>query len=311
MSTTACSKPGGCGCAGGSAWFDAPLDLAGHDTSHDTTIVKEVHPARGARPLEGAAALAQVNGVPLHAPGQRPDDPTLRQRACSELLRQAAQQAGLLAHDDPAPADGVLSEAATLAIEALLERELAMPTPSEEACRRYHAAHAARFRAGTRVRARHVLFGVTPGVDVAALRRHAEGVLLELRCHDGDAARADTAFAQAAARWSNCPSSAEGGHLGWLGARDCAPEFARALFDDETIGVLPQLVHSRFGLHVVEVLARDAGRPLPFESVRSAVELTLQQQSYATALRQYLRLLAGRSRVEGVDMEAADTPLVQ
>ena len=34
----------------------------------------------------------------------------LRQRACTELLRQAAQRAGLLAAADPASADGVISE---------------------------------------------------------------------------------------------------------------------------------------------------------------------------------------------------------
>ncbi|HMX11963.1 MAG TPA: peptidylprolyl isomerase, partial [Burkholderiaceae bacterium] len=39
---------------------------------------------------------ASVNGVALHAPGEVLATETLRQRACSELLRQAAQDAGLL-----------------------------------------------------------------------------------------------------------------------------------------------------------------------------------------------------------------------
>ena len=38
-----------------------------------------------------------------------------------------------------------------------------------------------------RVRARHILFAVTPGVDVVALRKRAEDALLEVRCHDGTA----------------------------------------------------------------------------------------------------------------------------
>jgi peptidyl-prolyl cis-trans isomerase C len=77
------------------------------------------------------------------------------------------------------------------------------------------------------------------------------------------------------------------------------------------VGVLPRLVHSRFGLHVVEVLAREPGTQPDFEVVRSAVAQSLRQQSYATALRQYLSLLAGQSQVEGIDLDAADTPLVQ
>ena len=43
---------------------------------------------------------------------------------------------------------------------------------------------------GDRARVRHVLFAVTPGVDVRRLRDRAEAALLELRCHrDGEADR--------------------------------------------------------------------------------------------------------------------------
>ena len=45
-------------------------------------------------------AVAQVNGQPLHLPGQALSADELRQRACSELLRQAAQQAGAAAQGD-------------------------------------------------------------------------------------------------------------------------------------------------------------------------------------------------------------------
>jgi peptidyl-prolyl cis-trans isomerase C len=249
-----------------------------------------------------------VNGVAL-APAQHgltADE--LRQRACTELLRQAAMAQGLLDADDPAPVDGAISEAASRAIEALLDRELATPEPSEEACRRHHAAHAARYTVGERLRLRHVLFAVTPGVDVNALRQRAEACLLDLRCAGADGSER---FAEVAASTSNCPSGGQGGALGWLVADDCAPEFAREVFGRAEIGVLPRLVHSRFGLHVVEVLAREAGHQPGFEAVRSAVAQSLRQQSFATALRQYLQLLAGRADVQGVELEAAATPLVQ
>jgi peptidyl-prolyl cis-trans isomerase C len=61
----------------------------------------------------------------------------------------------------------------------------------------------------------------------------------------------------------------------------------------------------------VEVLAREPGKDQPFESVRGAVAMALKQKTYVTALRQYLGLLAGAAQVEGVDLEATDTPLVQ
>jgi peptidyl-prolyl cis-trans isomerase C len=77
------------------------------------------------------------------------------------------------------------------------------------------------------------------------------------------------------------------------------------------VGVLPRLVHSRFGLHVVEVLEREPGVAQSFGSVRGAVAMALRQQVFVTALRQYLSLLAGAASVEGVELDAADTPLVQ
>lgn len=286
------------------------------------TIVEARRQADSTLDSAGADGVARVGGIALHAAGARPEAAELRQRACTELLRQAAQRAGLLAADDAASEDGVVSEAAAAAIEALLERELRVPEPCEEDCRRHHAANPARYADGERVLARHILFAVTPGVDVNALLPRAEQMLLKLRCGDdtrdagepggcGGSAPEGDAFAAAAREWSNCPSGAEGGALGWLRSTDCVPEFARELFAQPVVGVLPRLVRSRFGLHVVEVLAREPGVARPFEAVRGAVALALRQQAWTTALRQYLRLLAAQANIEGVDLDAADTPLVQ
>jgi peptidyl-prolyl cis-trans isomerase C len=255
-----------------------------------------------------AAPIAIVNGIALHGPGQTLTREELRQRACTELLRQAAQRAGLLDSTDQPPIDGAISKAAAAAIEAHLERALRVPEPSEDDCRRHFTAHAQSFSTGERVRLRHILFAVTPGVDVVALRKRAEAALLEVRCHDG---ASESGFAAAARNLSNCPSGADGGELGWLRETDCAPEFAKEIFARAEIGVLPRLVHSRFGLHVVEVLAREPGLVPAFEAVRGAVEMALRQQGFVTALRQYMRVLGGAAVVEGVDLEGADTPLVQ
>lgn len=255
-----------------------------------------------------SAALPQVNGVVLVHPDEGISAEELRQRACTELLRQAAIRAGLLTPDDQLPLGGATTEAASAAIEALLDQELQLPEPTEEALLRHHAAQRRRYAVGEQAQVRHVLFAVTPGVDVNALRQRAEACLLDVR--GGSHAGIDR-FAAVAATTSNCPSGAEGGSLGWLTAEDCAPEFAREIFGNLEVGVLPRLVHSRFGLHVVEVLARRPGVEPPYESVKSAVAQALRQQAFATALRQYLQLLAAEATLVGVDLDAAASPLVQ
>jgi peptidyl-prolyl cis-trans isomerase C len=253
------------------------------------------------------AEVARINGVALHAAGAQPPGDMLRQRACTELLRQQAQRQGLLAEDDAPGLDGATSAAAAQAIERLLEQALQVPEPSEAACRRYHAAHPGFGSQGERAHLRHVLFAVTPGVDVSLLRQRAERLLLELRCADDGGPR----FAEAAGEWSNCPSGAQGGDLGWLTPEDCAPEFAREVFGSQEVGVLARLVHSRFGLHVVQVCARKPAQPQAFDQVQASIALVLRQQAWVNALRQYLQLLAGSADVEGVQLDAADSPLVQ
>jgi peptidyl-prolyl cis-trans isomerase C len=171
--------------------------------------------------------VARINGVALNAAGETPSAEELRQRACTELLRQAAQAAGMLAASDAPSGDGVISEAASAAIELLLERELDSPEPSEEACRRHHAAHEAAYSTGERVRARHILFAVTPGVDVVALRKRAETILLDVRCHDGQAAEG-FADAPTGLRHRIAPISAPAGRCG--DRRRCRPGRCRYAF---------------------------------------------------------------------------------
>ena len=245
----------------------------------------------------------RINGVLLHAAGDTVSPEELRQRACTELLRQAAQRAGLLNREDAPSLDGTISEAAAAAIDALIDREVLVPTPNDEACRRYFTANARSYATGDRAHVRHILFAVTPGVDVVALRQRAEATLIEVR--------SSGTLAEAARALSNCPSGAQGGDLGWIAPAECAPEFAKQVFAHPGLGVLPRLLQSRHGFHVVEILERETGTTPDYETVRGAVATALTRQGFATALRQYLRVLAGQAGIEGVDIEGSESPLVQ
>ncbi len=94
-------------------------------------------------PADAALApVATINGIALHAPGDTLTNEQLRQRACTELLRQAAQDAGLLAADDSAGTDGIVSEAASDAIDVLIDQQVQTPEPTQEACQRHrHLPH--------------------------------------------------------------------------------------------------------------------------------------------------------------------------
>ncbi|NML85435.1 peptidylprolyl isomerase [Polaromonas sp.] len=261
-------------------------------------------------PTQAAAPTAFVNGIALHEPGQQPDLHALRELAYSELLRQHAVMRGLLPRHKALMAPE-LGESERKIIESMVDEEVLTPQPTEEEGKRYYEAHKQQFLVGQALHVRHILFAVTPGVNVHALTVYAEKALLELS-HKG--VHADR-FTQLASELSNCPSSAQGGDLGWIGPDDCAPELANELFNQKHsqwgMGVHPRLMHTRFGFHIIDVLNRRAGKQPVYEEVHERITALLTMQSRARALHQYMSLLVGESLVEGVDLEGADSPLVQ
>jgi peptidyl-prolyl cis-trans isomerase C len=259
---------------------------------------------------EAAPPTACINGIALHVPGQRPDTAQLRELAYSELLRQQAVLAGLLPCHSGFTAPE-LGEAERKVIEAMVDDEVQSPQPNGDEGQRYYEAHKPQFMVGQALHVRHILFAVTPGVNVQALTVHAEKALLELTRKDVHSDR----FARLAAELSNCPSSAQGGDLGWIGPDDCAPELANELFHQKHsqwgMGVHPRLIHTRFGFHIIEVLNRRAGKQPAYEEVRERITALLTMQSRARALHQYMSLLVGQALVEGIDLEGVGSPLVQ
>lgn len=234
-----------------------------------------------------------VNGIAVDAA----DWPSPQLAAVHELLRQRAQALQLLA-------EGADAQATTEAIEQLLAREVSVPEPTPAECRRWYDAHLPRYRNGELVHARHILFQVTPGTPVPAVRAQAERTLKEVMAQP-------ELFEQRARSQSNCPSGAQGGQLGQLQRGATVPEFEQALFNGVQLGVLPGLVNTRYGFHIVAVDQRVPGEQLPFEAVHERVAAELRNAAERRALGQYVRVLAGQAELDGVALDAAASPLVQ
>jgi peptidyl-prolyl cis-trans isomerase C len=213
------------------------------------------------------------------------------------LLRLRAIEQGLLQEQD----DEVTLSAA---IETLLDRDVATPDPTEEECARFYATHLEQFSSGDLVYARHILFAVAPGAPLQALRAKAEETLLALQLDC-------TRFAALARECSNCPSGANGGDLGQLTRDAVVPEFAAALFASRRTGLLPALVRTRYGFHIVQIEQRVAGHVVPFEAMHERIASELRHAVQERALRQYVQVLAQRAGVDIPGLERATSPLVQ
>jgi peptidyl-prolyl cis-trans isomerase C len=189
-------------------------------------------------------------------------------------------------------------------IETLLTQEVSVPQADEAACLVYYRNHQDKFTRGAMVEARHILFQVTPTVPLDLVRETAEDILAALRA-------APERFGELAAQYSNCPSGAVGGSLGQLNRGDCVPEFDDVLFRLGENEFAARPIETRFGLHIVQVLRRIEGSLLPFETVKSQIAAWLAAAALQRGIHQYLQILVGRARIEGITLEGSATPLVQ
>jgi peptidyl-prolyl cis-trans isomerase C len=71
------------------------------------------------------------------------------------------------------------------------------------------------------------------------------------------------------------------------------------------------LVQSRHGYHVLRLDDRAPAVQLPLEKASGWIAEHLRKTSKRRAIAQYLQLLTARAKIDGIDIAAADSPLVQ
>lgn len=248
--------------------------------------------------------------LPFHESSPSPVKSAVEALVLREVLLQAARDKVALAQDEllaleasnaEEDAESQLEDAL---INRLIEMEVATPTPTDEECEIYYRKNLQQFRNGDLVEASHILFQVTPNVPLDALRAKSEEVLQQVQANPAQ-------FGELARTYSNCTSAEVGGSLGQLSKGQTVPEFERVIFSLETGEISSRLVESRFGLHIVRVEHRVEGHTLPFEMVREQLALFLAEQVRTRALKQYLKILVGQANIQGVELEGAESLLLQ
>lgn len=220
---------------------------------------------------------------------REPRKAAARALAVRTLLRQRARVL-----DIEAPNEEV-------AIEKLLDREIPSTTVNEEEIRRYYEGHPEKFSNGDLFQVRHILFDTQSGADSKELVRQAEGVLLQLKDNP-------EWFEQIAREKSACTSREVGGELGQLSPGSVVPEFWAALVAFGATGLLPHLVESRYGHHIVQVDHCIKGKTLPFEVVEARIREFLTTRREQLAYQGYVAGLIEQSTIKGVEFGDASLP---
>lgn len=267
------------------------------------TLVVDTTAAKAPAP----PVTVSVNGVAIardaivremqHHPAEKPIaawQEAARALAIREMLLQRARHLGLTAVPKSDAAGRRETEEEAL-IRTLLEREVAVPAPDDESCRRYYDNNRARFRSADIYEASHILFASAASEPeaYAQARADAEAVLAALQ-------ERPESFAALAQAYSRCPSAAQGGNLGQLARGQTTPEFERALLALTPGETCAEPVATRYGFHIIRLDRKHDGRTLPYEMVVGRIADYLRESVQRRAHAQYIARLASSARIEGV-----------
>ena len=149
--------------------------------------------------------------------------------------------------------------------EQMLARELAENTVdkitiSDEEISGYYHDNREQFSTGPRVKLRHILLDS---------ESEAQAVLARLKKGED--------FSALAREKSRCPSSQQGGELGWATKGMMVPEFEDAAFALKK-GQMSEVVKSSYGYHVIMCDDVEAARQLDLEEVRDTIRQQLKSE---------------------------------
>ena len=174
------------------------------------------------------------------------------------------------------------------------------PQVSDAEAQRYYKQNPQEFHVDDSVRVRHILIKADasggPQADAAA-KAKAQGILDQLR-KGGD-------FAKLARENSDDPGSKEqGGELGLLKRNQTVPEFDAAAFS-LPVGQISELVHTKFGYHILQVEEKQTAHTRPFDEVKTQIVAKLTEQKEAGLQQAYAQQLATEAQKTSLAQVAA------
>lgn len=158
-----------------------------------------------------------------------------------------------------------------------------------------YEANKENYKTNEEVKASHILI-YTPAeateADKKALKEKAESVLKEVL--DGK-----TSFEDLAKKYSEDPGSKEtGGDLGYFEKDKMVAEFANAAFAGEIGKVIPNLVESQYGYHIIKVTDKKAAGYKSYEEVKAEIETALIEKKRTEKYEKMMAELKKKYKVQ-------------
>jgi peptidyl-prolyl cis-trans isomerase C len=176
---------------------------------------------------------------------------------------------------------------------------------SDEEVKAYYEKNPALFTQPEQVRASHILIKVDKSADEtqkAMARKKIEEIEQKLK-EGGD-------FAALAKEFSQCPSSQNGGDLGFFRRGQMVKSFEDTAFSLNPGQVSP-VVETQFGYHIIKVAEKKAQTILPLDEMKDRLTKYLKQEQAQKKVAEYIEGLKTNAKIEKYLEAAPATPASQ
>lgn len=173
-----------------------------------------------------------------------------------------------------------------------------MTVTDQEAEAFYNQNKETRFSKPEQVRASHILVGTMDmqtrqpksEEEKKAAKAKADEALAEVKKPDAD-------FAALAAKYSDCPSSKQGGDLGFFPRNGAMVEpFAAAAFAMQP-GQMSDIVETEFGYHIIKVTERQPADSKTLDQVKDMIRVELSKQKVEEARGKLVADLRNQAKI--------------
>ena len=182
-----------------------------------------------------------------------------------------------------------------LVINNYIEKEIAdKVTITDADTKKFYDDNQDKFKQSESVRASHILCGVDSKAspeEKQKAKEKAEALLKRVKAGED--------FAAIAKSDSTCPSSKQGGDLGFFGRGQMVKPFEDAAFALKP-GEISGVVETQFGYHIIKLTDKKAAETLKYEDVKGKISEYLKNQKIQKGIEALLKELRSKAKIEKI-----------
>jgi len=184
-----------------------------------------------------------------------------------------------------------------LTIEAVFEKNITLNTPiSDKEIRAFYDKRPDLFRQPERVRASHILIQVPTDADEAKKETALASIeSLKQRIDNGES------FANLAMEYSDCPSKAKGGDLGFFSREQMVQPFSEAAFALQP-GQVSDVVTTQYGYHLIRIVERQEAQMMAFNDVKEEISNILRREQKMKQIGDYIEKIKKKADIQRFPM---------